>query len=66
VPVLDRSGDRGYHAPEVVQVGVLLLRELLDALYGAEPRDLGRLIADLTYLIRVAEESAWPPPEARQ
>jgi hypothetical protein len=39
---------------------VLLLRELVDALYGVEPRDRGRLIADLDYLIARAEEAASP------
>ena len=52
------SEDRGYHAPEVARVSVLLLKELLDALYGAPSRDLGRLSADLSYLIRRAEKSA--------
>jgi hypothetical protein len=39
---------------------VLLLRELLDALYGVEPRDWGRLVADLAYLIDVAKWNAEP------
>ena len=51
---------RRYNAPETVRVSALLLRELLDALYGCEPRDLGRLTADVAYLLRRAEESAWP------
>lgn len=48
------------HAPQVARVSVRVLRELLDALYGVEPRDRGRLAADVAHLIRVAEEAAWP------
>jgi hypothetical protein len=62
VPVLHRSGERGYHAPKVARVSGRLLRELLDALYGVEPRDRGRLIADLGHLIAAAEERSWPLP----
>lgn len=47
-------------APKVAKVDVLKLRELLDALYGVEPHDLGRLAADVAHLIRCAEEAAWP------
>jgi hypothetical protein len=50
---------RGFHPPVTARVSVLLLRELLDALYGVESRDLGRLSEDLVYLIRAAEEAAW-------
>jgi hypothetical protein len=61
-PVQNLSGRGTYHAPEVVRISVRLLEELLDALYGVEARDRGRLIADLAHLIAVARESGWALP----
>jgi hypothetical protein len=63
MPAPHLTRNPGYRAPQVARVSARLLRELLDALDGAlEPRDVGRLLGDLNFLITRAEEGAWPLP----
>jgi hypothetical protein len=46
-------------SPATAVVGITLLRELREALRGAERAQIERLDADLAHLIAVAEERAW-------